>query len=64
MSALDLDGQNTMWVSAMKARAMIEGAAYGPDDLKVVGQAFDDAWEEMHTTTRTTFYEPSWHGCA
>jgi hypothetical protein len=28
----------------MKARQLIDGASYGPDALKVVCQAFDDAW--------------------
>jgi len=31
----------------MKARRMIDGASYGPDVLKVVGQAFDEAWHEI-----------------
>lgn len=28
----------------MKAIALIEGAAYGPDALKTMTQAFDKAW--------------------
>jgi hypothetical protein len=28
----------------MEARRLIEGASYGPDTLKVVFQAFDEAW--------------------
>jgi hypothetical protein len=28
----------------MKARQLIDGASYGPAELKVIGQAFDDAW--------------------
>lgn len=31
----------------MKARQLIEGATYGPDTLKVIGKAFDDAWSEI-----------------
>jgi hypothetical protein len=31
----------------MKARKLIEGAAYGPEALKVIGQAFDEAWEAI-----------------
>jgi hypothetical protein len=31
----------------MKAKQMIEGASYGPEALKVIGQAFDDAWVEI-----------------
>ena len=29
----------------MAARAMITGAAFGPDALKTMTKAFDDAWE-------------------
>jgi hypothetical protein len=47
MSALDLGWSEHGVGSAMKARAIIEGAAYGPDDLKATGQAFDEAWEEI-----------------
>jgi hypothetical protein len=28
----------------MKARELIEGASYGPDRVKRLGQAFDQAW--------------------
>jgi hypothetical protein len=31
----------------MKARQLINNASYGPESLKVLFQAFDDAWEEM-----------------
>ena len=31
----------------MKARNRIEGATYGPETLKVIGRAFDDAWSEI-----------------
>jgi hypothetical protein len=31
----------------MKAKAMIERASYGPEALKVIGQAFDDAWADI-----------------
>jgi hypothetical protein len=31
----------------MKARELIEGATYGPETLKVIGKAFDDAWSEI-----------------
>jgi hypothetical protein len=31
----------------MKARRLIDGAAYPPDKLKVIFQAFDDAWAEV-----------------
>ena len=32
---------------AMKARKLIDGAAFGPDALKAIGQAFDEAWQEI-----------------
>jgi hypothetical protein len=28
----------------MKARQMIEGASFGPEALKDIGEAFDEAW--------------------
>ena len=31
----------------MKARQMIEGASFDPAQLKAIGQAFDDAWEQI-----------------
>jgi hypothetical protein len=31
----------------MKARQLIEGAAFGPEALKVVGEAFDKAWARI-----------------
>jgi hypothetical protein len=31
----------------MRARALIGGAAYPPDVLKVLYEAFDDAWAEV-----------------
>ena len=31
----------------MKARELISGAAYGPEALKVIGEAFDKAWDEI-----------------
>jgi hypothetical protein len=31
----------------MKARQLIDGAALGPDALKVIGQAFDQAWAQI-----------------
>lgn len=31
----------------MKARQLIEGATYGPETLRVIGKAFDDAWSEI-----------------
>jgi hypothetical protein len=31
----------------MKARSLIDGASFGPDALKAIGQAFDEAWTEI-----------------
>ena len=31
----------------MKARRLIDGASFGPDALKALGQAFDEAWAEI-----------------
>jgi hypothetical protein len=31
----------------VKARALIDGANYGPDALKVIGLAFDAAWAQI-----------------
>jgi|RhiMethySRZTD1v2_1073278.scaffolds.fasta_scaffold756308_1 hypothetical protein len=31
----------------MRARELIDGAAFGPDALKAIGQAFDEAWAEI-----------------
>ena len=31
----------------MKARLLIDGASFGPDALKAIGQAFDEAWQEV-----------------
>jgi len=33
----------------MKARQAVSGAPFGPDALKVVGQAFDEAWAQIAT---------------
>jgi hypothetical protein len=31
----------------MKARQLMDGASHGPDTLKVIGQAFDEAWQSI-----------------
>ena len=31
----------------MRARELIDHAAFGPDALKVIVQAFDEAWQEI-----------------
>ena len=34
----------------MKARRLIEGASFGPDQLKIITAAFDDAWDQVEPT--------------
>jgi hypothetical protein len=34
----------------MEARKLLEGASYGPEMLKIMGQAFDQAWEDIAPT--------------
>jgi hypothetical protein len=31
----------------MKARQLIDGASFGPDALKAIGRAFDEAWAQI-----------------
>jgi hypothetical protein len=31
----------------MKARKLLEDSSYGPDKLKIIYKAFDDAWNEI-----------------
>jgi len=31
----------------MKARKLIQGASFDPSQLKAIGKAFDDAWEQI-----------------
>ncbi len=31
----------------MKARRLIDGASFGPDALRAIGQAFDEAWKTI-----------------
>ena len=31
----------------MEAWAMIEDSAFGPEAIKVIGQAFDEAWKQI-----------------
>ena len=37
----------------MKARALIANASFGPAHLKVIGKAFDDAWEQVAPSVST-----------
>jgi hypothetical protein len=41
----------------MRARRIIEGAAFGPEVLKVVMQAFDEAWESVSGKFRSDEHE-------
>ena len=34
----------------MKARKLIDGAAFGPDVVHAMGQAFEEAWKEIAAT--------------
>jgi hypothetical protein len=34
----------------MKARQLIASGSYGPDQLKALGKAFDDAWDRVAPT--------------
>ena len=38
------------WGTGMEARRLIEGAAFGPDTLKVIREAFDKAWSQIEAT--------------
>ncbi len=37
----------------MKARELIAGAVYDPAELKAVGKAFDDAWDQVASQVST-----------
>lgn len=39
-------------VDAMKARSLIANASFGPEELKVIGQAFDDIWKQIEPNYR------------
>jgi hypothetical protein len=34
----------------VKARSLIDGANFDPSQLKIIGQAFDAAWDEIKPT--------------
>jgi hypothetical protein len=38
----------------MKARRLIDGASFGPETIKAMGQAFDQAWAEIAGSFGTT----------
>jgi hypothetical protein len=40
-------GKTHLRVAAVNAKQMISGASYGPDALKAIGQAFDEAWFQI-----------------
>jgi len=37
----------------MQARQLLDGAAFGPETLKVIGQAFDEAWAQIASNIGT-----------
>ena len=37
----------------MKARMLVEGASFNPEQLKIVGKAFDRAWDEIKPSVST-----------
>jgi hypothetical protein len=39
----------------MEARRRIEGASFGPATVKVIGQAFDEAWKQIEGNFGTGF---------
>src|SRR5262245_58927942 len=39
-------GSTPAWRPTVESRQLIAGAAYGPEALKVIGQAFDEAWRD------------------
>jgi hypothetical protein len=47
MAGCWLDSNEQPWRREMKAQALIGGATYGPDALKVICKAFDDAWTHI-----------------
>jgi hypothetical protein len=44
----------------MKAKVLLDGASgtYGPEALKVIGKAFDDAWAEIGPTFAKAGMQP------
>jgi hypothetical protein len=38
----------------MKARSLLSGAAYGPERLKDIYKAFDDAWQAIEPLVENT----------
>jgi hypothetical protein len=42
----------------MRARRIIEGASFGPDVLKVVRTAFDEAWAAVFDKFASSEHEP------
>jgi hypothetical protein len=41
----------------MKARQLIDGASFGPEVLKAIAQAFDDAWAAIESHFGTDPYD-------
>ena len=49
---------------AMKARKLLENAALGPEQLKTVYRAFDQAWKPSNRTTPPILNPPRLDACA
>jgi hypothetical protein len=45
--ALRTESRANLEDCAMKARQLIDGTTYGPDAMKAIGQAFDEAWTSI-----------------
>ena len=43
----------------MKARALIDAAPFGPDTVKAMGEAFDQAWARIAPSFSDTEVEPA-----
>src|SRR5262245_24547026 len=39
--------QAVIWGAAMRARQLIDGASFGPDALRAIGEAFESAWADI-----------------
>src|SRR5262249_50322429 len=46
-SSICSDPFGAVGATNMEARQIIDGASFGPEALKAIGQAFDDAWASM-----------------
>jgi hypothetical protein len=42
---------------AMSARKLLDGSSFGPEAMKAIGQAFDDAWKTIEGNFGTDAHE-------